>query len=447
MLLVIILFLAILLCLVKPKYGVAMIFIFWVFYSNAYQTNLFVFDKYLDTPYSIIGYSGFTFIDKQGLRFLIGLLFLSVLLRGITTELKELWLLRIIGVIVFISVISIPVNKINWAEGLSSLSIFLMNLLFLFSVLNIEFSEKYITNLLLISFSFLIFNSFLQIYQFFFFANGDVDLTMGLLSSTLQTPIISYIISFLFLGKLLNAKLDKYILGAIFIAVVQLISSYLRGLIGFALILLLAFKRFLFSGYKIAILSTLTLVIIGGISAYIFTDVVIDYTIFSAFLNTENITNAGPIRVWTQYAEDIQDTPLNLIIGYGPSSYGSLNTSDQLGFGKSKLGALLDISSEMSGRDFFGKALSTAGNILWEFGIISLILFLYVYYSLYKHVSFIYKEAKQDLIRSYAFSVKYLIIFIVFLFFVAIAGTTDEFFTWGPVFVVYSFINSNAVVE
>jgi hypothetical protein len=447
MLLVIIFFLAILLCLVKPKYGVAMIFIFWVFYSNAYQTNLFVFDKYLDTPYSIIGYSGFTFIDKQGLRFLIGLLFLSVLLRGITTELKELWLLRIIGVIVFISVISIPVNKINWAEGLSSLSIFLMNLLFLFSVLNIEFSEKYITNLLLISFSFLIFNSFLQIYQFFFFANGDVDLTMGLLSSTLQTPIISYIISFLFLGKLLNAKLDKYILGAIFIAVVQLISSYLRGLIGFALILLLAFKRFLFSGYKIAILSTLTLVIIGGISAYIFTDVVIDYTIFSAFLNTENITNAGPIRVWTQYAEDIQDTPLNLIIGYGPSSYGSLNTSDQLGFGKSKLGALLDISSEMSGRDFFGKALSTAGNILWEFGIISLILFLYVYYSLYKHVSFIYKEAKQDLIRSYAFSVKYLIIFIVFLFFVAIAGTTDEFFTWGPVFVVYSFINSNAVVE
>src|ERR1035437_1815650 len=313
MLLALIFFLTILVCLVKPKYGVAMIFIFWVFYSNAYQSNLFLVDKFGSTPFSIIGYSGFGLIDRQGLRFLIGVLFLSVLLRGITNELKELWLLRIIGMMVIISVISIPVNNINWAEGLSSLSILLMNLLFLFSVLNIEFSEKYINNLLLISFYFLIFNSFLQIYQFLFFADGDVDLTFGLLSSTIPTPTISYIVSFLFLGKLLNAKLDKYILGAIFISVVQLVSSYLKGLIGFVLILLLAFKRFLFRGYKIAILSTVTLVIIGGVSAYIFTTVVTDYTIFSAFLNTENIINAGPIRVWTQYAENVQATPLSLI--------------------------------------------------------------------------------------------------------------------------------------
>jgi hypothetical protein len=445
MLLIVIFIVASLLCVIKPQYGVAMIFIFWVFYSNAYQSNLFLYDKQVSTPFSIIGYSGFKLIDQQGLRFLILVLFLSVLFRGIQNELKELWLLKIIGVIVFISLISIPINDINWADGLSSLSILIINLLFLFSVLNIEFSEKYINNLLLISFYFLIFNSFLQIYQFLFFADGDVDLTFGLLSSTIPTPTISYIVSFLFLGKLLNAKLDKYILGAIFISVVQLVSSYLKGLIGFVLILLLAFKRFLFSGYKIAILSTVTLIIIGGVSAYIFTDVVTDYTIFSAFLNTENITNIGPIRVWTQYAEDVQDTPLSLIIGYGPSSYGSLNTSDLFGFGKSKLGNLLEIPGELSGRSLWGSALSSAGNILWEFGIINLILFFYVYYSLYKRASFIFKETDQVLIRSYAFSVKYLILFILFLYFTAVAGTTEEFFTWGHLFVVYSFINSSAV--
>ena len=445
MFIAIIFFLAIIVCLVKPKYGVAMIFIFWLFFSNAYQSNLFVYDKLGSSPYSIIGISGLRLIDSEGIRILIIVLFLSVLFRGIQNKLKELWLLKIIGVIVFISVISIPINDINLADGLSSLSIFLMSFLFLFSVLNIEFSEKYITNLLLISFYFLIFNSFLQIYQFFFFANGDVDMTMGLFSSTLQGPIVAYIVSFFFLGRLLIAKFDKYILGAVFIAIVQLISSYLKGLIGFVLILLLAFKRFLFSGYKIAILSAVTFVIIVGISFYIFTDVVIDYSIFYAFLDTDNITNAGPIKVWTQYAENIQDAPQNLIIGYGPSSYGSINTADQMGFGKSKLGKLLAISSYMSGRDFWGRALSTAGNILWEFGLINLILFFYVYYSLYKRASFIFKETDQDLIRSYAFSVKYLIIFVLFLYFIAITGTTEEFFTWGHLFVVYSFINSSAV--
>jgi hypothetical protein len=444
MLLIAIFISACLLCIIRPKIGVAMIFIFWLFYSNAYQANLFSFDKYVDTPFSIIGYSGFTFIDQQGLRFLIGLLFLSVLLRGITNGLKELWLLKIIGVITFLSVISIPVNGINWTDGLSSLSILLINLLFLFSVLNIEFTERYITNLLLISFSFLIFNSFLQIYQFLFFAQGDVDLTMGLLSGTVQTPTISYIVSFFFLGNLLQAKLDKYVVGAFFIIVVQLISSYLKGLIGFVLILLLAFRKFLFSGYKIAILSTLILVIVGGISAFIFTDVVTDFVIFSAFTDSANITNAGPIKVWTQYAENVQAAPLNLVLGYGPSSYGSVNTADQLGFGKSKLGKLLDLPTNFNDRDFFGKALSSAGNILWEFGLINFILFLYVYYRLYKRSSLINKETKEDIIRSYAFSVKYLILFILFLYFIAVGGTTEEFFTWGLVFVVFSFINAKA---
>jgi hypothetical protein len=442
MLLTIVFILTILIVIYNPKYGVFAIFIYWIIFSNAMQSNLFQWDKSGSSPYSIIPLANNKFIDQQGLRFLILILFLSVLVKSVKKGLKEIWILKFITIIVLVSISSIIVNSINYIEGFSSISLFLVSFLFLFSALNIKFTEKDIITFFNFFYFFLIINSVFQIHQYLFFSSGDVDLTMGLLSGTVQTPILAYVFSIFYYSFFILGKTNKYIFAAIYLLIIQLVSSYLKGLISVAFVVILMAREIATKGTRAIILIGIGLTLLFSISAYIFTDAVKDYSIFYEFNSVNQIMNLGPIKVWTQYFELVGENPQSLIFGYGPSSYGSSNTSDEKGFGNSKLGELIEIAGvgNLAGRDIFGRALSIMGNILWEFGGIVLFLFFYIYYRIYRETKYIFKKSKSDLLKVYAFGVKYNIIFLILIYFLQIGGSETELFLWGPIFVVFSYI-------
>jgi hypothetical protein len=450
MILTIIFFCTIIICFIKPKYGVYSIFVFAILLSNALQLSFVMYNRGFSTPFSYIGLSGLEIIDKQGVRVLIVILFIVTLLKKVYEKerIHEIRLLLIVFVILLFSFISILLNDISLRSGFSSISLFIISLLFLAAVSNIQFTTKDIQIFLSSMLLFVSINSAFEIYQYLFFARGDVDMTVGLLMSTTPTSTFAFVVSFFFIAKLCVGKHDKSVTLSIFISITQLVASYLKGIAAFVIIILTSFRKLLFSGGKLFIASLFALIIMFSISAYIFQDAVKETDVILKFENISMFSNVGPVRVWTQYF-NVLDNPVNLIFGFGPSSYGSLNATDKRGNRTSKLRELMIISGagKLAGRDMFGTALSSAGNILWENGVIVLVLFFLTYYYLFKISSWIYIESKNEMLKIYAFGVKYEIVFIVLLYFTAFAVTTEEILLWGPAFVVFSYLKSEFQLE
>jgi len=433
------------LCIAKPKYGIFGIFLFAIVLSNALQQGFVQTNRVFSAPLSLVPLSGIDLIDRQGTRLLTLVLFVSTLTRGFFRKqvLKEKWLVMAIASITFLSTLSMVVNDISFKNGLSSISLFAISLLFLFSVLNVKFEHREITMFLRALLLFVSLNAVVQIYQFFTFADGDIDMTPGLLMSTTPTSTIAFVTILFFVGKSTIGKIDKTVWVSVAVAIAQLGSSYLKGIVAFAMVIVIGFRKVFSQGGRALVASLIVLTVLFGISSFLFTDAVKDYGVFRAIPDIESVVKLGPIRVWTQFFELLQN-PTNLVLGYGPSSYGSLNTTDEMGTRTSRLAQLISIAGvgEFEGRDLFVTALSSAGNILWENGMFVFLLFFGVHFKVFRDAAKIHAYPRSDWLKVYSFGVKYGLVFVLLLYFTAFGVTTEEVLLWGPIFVVYSFVKS-----
>jgi hypothetical protein len=439
------------LCIVKPKCGLYGLFIFALLLSNALQLTFVETNRSFSTPFSIIKLANVDIIDKQGTRLLVLILFLSSILRKVFAKkrINEMWLIKIILMILLISVSSMLLNNITVRDGFSSISLLIISLVFLSAVSNLQFNCRDIQSFLYCLLVFVLINAIFQIYQFFNYAFGDVDMTLGLLTSTTPTSTLAFVVVFFFIGKISVGRFDQTVFLSIILSLVQLVSSFLKGILSFALIILISFWRLLFKGGKVSIGAVFALILMFSVASFIFQDTVKDYNVFFEFDNLSSYLDIGPVRVWTQYIQ-VVDNPANVIFGYGPSSYGSINTTGEDDVRRSKLAELIsitDATGSLAGRDIFRTALSSAGNILWENGVIVLVLFFLVYFRVFKISSRILKNSNSEIIKVYAFGVKYEIMFIVLLYFLAFGTTTEEILLWGPAFVVFSFNKSQFQFE
>jgi hypothetical protein len=212
-------------------------------------------------------------------------------------------------------------------------------------------------------------------------------------------------------------------------------------------VILISFRHILFRGWKFLLIAFTSLLLIISISFFIFRSVATDFPIFYVFDNTELLLKLGPVQVWTEYFQFLK-SPVNLLLGYGPGSYGSLNTVDEAGNRTSKLAGMVQLYDPgMGDRSLFLTALSTLGNIIWENGILVLLLFIYFHYKIYKECSKIFSVTQNNELKVYSFAVKYEIIFIILLYLAAFGNTSEEILLWGPPFVIYSFIKSEYQLE
>jgi hypothetical protein len=437
------------LCIVKPKYGVYSIFVFSILLSNALQWTFIKTVRGFSTPFSFIGLSGLEVVDKQGGRILIVILLISTVFRKIynNQQINGLWIIKAVFSIIVISIISMYFNDIKLRDGLSSISLLIVSMLFLAAVMDIQFSSNDIKLFLKYALLFVILNAIFQIYQFFNFANGDVDMTVGLLMDTTPTSLFAFVVSFFFMSKIISGAFNKEVLTAIILSTIQLVSSYLKAIIVYFIVIMISFRQFFFRGWKFILIALTTLFLLISISFFIFKSAVTDYTVFYIFDNTELLLKLGPVQVWTEYFQFLK-SPIDLLFGYGPSSYGSLNSVDEAGNRTSKLAGMVQLyDSGLGDRSLFMTALSSLGNIIWENGIIVLFLFVYFHYKIFKESSMIYSQTQNNDLKVYAFAVKYEVIFIILLYLVAFGNTTEEILLWGVPFVVYSFIKSEFQLE
>jgi hypothetical protein len=345
-----------------------------------------------------------------------------------------MFILQLISLLINLSGIS------SISKSLSAMSFLLMSTIFLFAVLNIDFTLRdikiFLTGLLL----FVIVNAAFQIYQFLYFADGDNDMTLGLLMSTTPSSILAFVVALFYLNGVNSRKITLELVLVVVISLIQILSAYVKGMLSFAAVVIVGLRRSILQRYGITLI-VLVIVGLGILSPYLLdSDTSYNYAMLEYIDNIDIVLQLGPVKVWTNFITNLK-SPVNIFFGYGPGSYGSVNTVDDEGFSLVKLGSLMDTGGP-SMSTFFSQALSSAGNIVWENGIIVFVLFFYIYYKIYRESSLIFRRSKIDIDCNYAFGVKYGIIFIVLLMFLSLAVTTEEILLWGPGFVVFSYLKN-----
>jgi hypothetical protein len=242
---------ALLFCAINPRYGVLSIFLFAILLSNAQQLQFVESVRSFSTPFSILSLTSFNVIDKQGVRILIYVLLLSVLVRKLLKkeELREMWLLRLIVFMSIFQLISIVLNLStisSFSKSISAMSFLSMSVVFLFAVLNVDYSAKDIKVLLTGLLLFVATNAAFQVYQYFYFANGDNDMTLGLLMSTTPTSILAFIVALFYLNGINSRMVTLELVLVLIISLVQILSAYVKGILAFAAVIIIGLRKNIF---------------------------------------------------------------------------------------------------------------------------------------------------------------------------------------------------------